>query len=279
MPNFGSQSDTPDTPGRIADAFRRHRLRQQRRRMTEEDNDGDVLPEGADLGDDDGNDNYNDDAHTHSSSSSHHGTPSHDTGSNGDSFAGGFDDEAAFSAGIRSMEGLGLVDIGNLATWTASSSKAGFGMKELREDSPFSYWQSDGQQPHFITIHFTKKVAIERICLYLNYEADESYTPSKMLILSGSGDHDLVEVASREMTEPMGWQIIQFKGIRYDNSLRCHLIKICLLSNHQNGKDSHVRCLKVMSRQKEGVSEREDEVGFTEVGFTSVKLRSESGIR
>ncbi|VUG20307.1 DEBR0S7_00936g1_1 [Brettanomyces bruxellensis] len=192
--------------------------------------------------------------------------------------AGGKD---AFAGGIKELEGIGLVDIGNLATWTASSFKPGFGTKEMREDSPLSYWQSDGQQPHFITIHFSKKVSIERICMYLNYEEDESYTPSKILILSGSGDHDLVEVASREFVEPVGWQHVLFKGVRYDNLLKCRLIKICFLSNHQNGKDTHVRCIKVMSLQKNAGTHLDDAnpSGVQSLHFTSVKLLSESVIR
>lgn len=192
--------------------------------------------------------------------------------------AGGRD---AFASGIKELEGIGLVDIGNLATWTASSFKPGFGTKEMREDSPLSYWQSDGQQPHFITIHFSKKVSIERICMYLNYEEDESYTPSKILILSGSGDHDLVEVASREFVEPVGWQHVLFKGVRYDNLLKCRLIKICFLSNHQNGKDTHVRCIKVMSLQKSAGTHLDDAnpSGVQSLHFTSVKLLSESVIR
>lgn len=188
-----------------------------------------------------------------------------------------FDDETAFVGGVSKMEAQGLVDIGNLATWTASSSKPGFGVKELREDTPFAYWQSDGQQPHFLTIHFTKKVTIERVSLYLNYETDESYTPSKILIMSGSGEHDLVEVASREFVEPMGWQDVFFTGIRHDNMLKCYLLKICFLSNHQNGKDSHVRAVKVMSSI--GGITKADNMEDGEVGFTSIRLLSESVIR
>ena len=117
--------------------------------------------------------------------------------------------------------------------------------------------------------------------MYLNFEEDESYTPSKILILSGSGDHDLVEVASREFVDPVGWQDILFKGVRFDNLLKCRLVKICFLSNHQNGKDTHVRCIKVMSPQKSagthlgGASRSSVQV----LRFTSVKLMSESVIR
>ena len=50
-------------------------------------------------------------------------------------------------------------------------------------------------EPHFIDIHFSKRVAISEVRLYLDYKAcDESYTPSKLAVLGGSGYHDLSEV-------------------------------------------------------------------------------------
>jgi hypothetical protein len=36
---------------------------------------------------------------------------------------------------------LHTVDIGNLAKWTVSSRKFGFGMQFLRDDDPDTYWQ------------------------------------------------------------------------------------------------------------------------------------------
>lgn len=55
------------------------------------------------------------------------------------------------------MEELKLVDIGALGAWSVSSCKVGSGIKELREDNPESFWQSDGAQPHYLDIHFSKK--------------------------------------------------------------------------------------------------------------------------
>ncbi|KAH3671849.1 hypothetical protein OGAPHI_000035 [Ogataea philodendri] len=188
------------------------------------------------------------------------------------------DEEELFTTGIRKLEHLGLIDIGNLAAWSVSTNKQGFGIKELREDSPFSYWQSDGQQPHFITIHFTKKVTVERLSFYFNYQSDESYTPSKILVLAGTGEHDLTEVSSKEFFEPTGWQHIFFKGVRNDDLLKCYLIKICFLANHQNGKDSHVRSIKVFSPLSKNAM-RSDIDTTLGVGFTSIKMLSESTIR
>ena len=90
-----------------------------------------------------------------------------------------------YSKGLQELEELQLFDLSPLATWKLSSWKQGFGLKQLRDDSPDSYWQSDGSNtgnsgnddnnsnqlqnpnnsmllnqlsnPHSITIQFSKK--------------------------------------------------------------------------------------------------------------------------
>lgn len=71
----------------------------------------------------------------------------------------------------------GLREISPLATWTLSSSKPGCGLAQLRHPSPSQFWQSDGPQPHTLTLHFFKLVAIVKMRIYLDFESDESYTP------------------------------------------------------------------------------------------------------
>lgn len=68
-------------------------------------------------------------------------------------------------------------DIGNLARWSVSSWKYGFGLDCLRDDNPETFWQyaaiplsceiidwgysSEGNQPHSITLEFPKRVAMQ----------------------------------------------------------------------------------------------------------------------
>lgn len=179
-----------------------------------------------------------------------------------------------YASGLHALEGRGLVDVGSMASWSVSSNKPGYGVIALRKDSPDTYWQSDGQQPHELIIRFTKLVAIERISLFLNYYTDESYTPSKIAVFAGSGDHDLIKVLQVEFDSPMGWRHIKFTGCSKEGVLKCHVVKLVFLANYQNGKDSHVRAVKVMS-----MGNHIQEGGEEEVGFTSIKFLSESVIR
>lgn len=89
-----------------------------------------------------------------------------------------------------------LQNISDEAVWSLSSCKLGklikylafkksrkfiegFGIYQLLDDRNDLYWQSDGPQPHTITIEFQRKTDVSFLLLYLDFKADESYTPSK----------------------------------------------------------------------------------------------------
>lgn len=172
-----------------------------------------------------------------------------------------------YAKGLDELESLQLLDISPLANWKLSSFKQGFGLAQLRDDSPDSFWQSDGSNgtnntsnnaisnsqlsnPHSITVQFSKKVSIERISIFTNFSLDESYTPSKIKIMAGSSDGwDLSEVCTVNFNKPIGWSHIIFNGIRNDGVLKCFIVKIIILANHQDGKDSHIRAIRCFGRR------------------------------
>ncbi|KAL4893754.1 galactose-binding domain-like protein [Aspergillus ambiguus] len=106
-----------------------------------------------------------------------------------------------------------LREISSLASWTVSTHKPGCGVAALRNPSPTQYWQSDGPQPHTLTLHFFKLVAIVKIRVYLDFDMDESYTPTKMTFLAGMGGNDLVEFATWEGDAPCGWVDVPLHGV------------------------------------------------------------------
>ena len=52
-----------------------------------------------------------------------------------------------------------------------------------------------------------------RIRVYLDFNLDESYTPTKMVFLAGMGGNDLVEFATWEGEAPTGWVDIPLEGV------------------------------------------------------------------
>lgn len=175
-----------------------------------------------------------------------------------------------YTKGLQALETLLLIDLSPLANWKLSSSKQDYALGQLRDDSSNSYWQSDGSNgnnnvnatngnaitnnqlanPHSITIQFSKKVSLERISIFTNFSADESYTPSKIRILAGNSDGwDLSEVCTVNFNKPVGWSHIIFNAIRNDGVLKCFTVKIVILANHQDGKDTRIRAVRCFGKK------------------------------
>jgi anaphase-promoting complex subunit 10 len=157
------------------------------------------------------------------------------------------------SSCVRGMEQLAQClpevskkrELGEEAVWTISSAKPGNGVEQLRDNNTETYWQSDGLHPHTITIQFLRKVNVSDVCLFLDYTLDESYAPKKINIRSGTTLHDLVDICGVELTEPTGWIPLHLAPNDESGFLRTHLIQIQIISMHQNGRDTHIRQVKV----------------------------------
>ena len=163
----------------------------------------------------------------------------------------------------------GLREISSLASWTVSTYKPGNGVAALRHPSHTQFWQSDGPQPHLLNIHFFKLVAIAKLRVYLDFELDESYTPTKMVFAAGMSTYDLTEFATWEADGPKGWVDIDLTGVggrdktvieetdfglpqHGGDVLKAMLVQIRVCENHQNGKDTHVRGVQVFARDDRG---------------------------
>ncbi len=121
-----------------------------------------------------------------------------------------------------------------------SSSKKGYGLAELLSNSTNSFWSTDDVLPHAITISFHKKTYVHSINLLLSYSGDESYTPETISI------HFMNKKVTQSFREPEGEKAILVGSIVFD-------IHILITSNHSDGKDSHIRGLKVMSSPTEQI--------------------------
>ena len=144
-------------------------------------------------------------------------------------------------------------DISSLGIWTLSSAKIGFGIQQLLEDSLTSFWQSDGSQPHSVTVFFPRKMYVSEFCVYLDFKSDESYTPSKLSILIGNAVSELREVQNVELEEPTGW--FNFSLGKMSNGVntpvKTHYVQLVVLQNQHNGRDTHIRNMKILGLREE----------------------------
>ena len=97
---------------------------------------------------------------------------------------------------------------------------------------------------------------IHEIMVYTDFKLDESYTPSKIQIKAGTTFHDLQEIHVEELNEPSGWvTILPAREASEDGSgpgvLRTHFIQVAILANHQNGRDTHIRQIKIFTPRRD----------------------------
>jgi anaphase-promoting complex subunit 10 len=165
---------------------------------------------------------------------------------------------------------LGLKEISNLGKFTVSTHKPENGVEELRSDDLTKFWQlvslvrsiqvsirlltimhrSDGVQPHHLTVYFVKKVAIREIRFFVDYEQDESYTPTRIVFRSGTSENNLMQFALMELDRPKGWQKVPFDhvgGGPDGHTLYSWVLQMTISDNHQNGKDTHLRGIKIFA--------------------------------
>mmetsp|Transcript_29147 Transcript_29147/g.74366 ORF Transcript_29147/g.74366 Transcript_29147/m.74366 type:complete len:189 (-) Transcript_29147:370-936(-) len=155
-----------------------------------------------------------------------------------------------------------LREVGHLAAWSVTSAKPGNGVELLRDGRADTFWQSDGLQPHLVNIEFQRKMQLLELHIHLDFKLDESYTPSKISVRAGSGVHDLKEVRVIELEEPTGWIRVPLGILPADAAagaaspqseaasagavpLRAFFLQLAVLANHQNGRDTHIREVKV----------------------------------
>lgn len=124
--------------------------------------------------------------------------------------------------------------------------------------------RSDGSQPHIITLSFPRKVELLEVALYVDVKSDESYTPRVLAVRAGTSLAELRLVRTVELDEPQGWvhlSLVARGGAPARRpphpppagppppppgpGVRAYVVQVVVQSNHQNGRDTHVRQVKV----------------------------------
>ncbi|TFK70280.1 anaphase-promoting complex, subunit 10 [Pluteus cervinus] len=176
----------------------------------------------------------------------------------------GVDDASAFHLSASpTPPDLPWPDISSQAKWSVSSYKFGFGAECLRDGDPDTFWHSDGPQPHFVTIEFSRKVAVQKISIYLSFLQDDSYTPSTLAVRAGTGPSDLQDIRVVNLERPNGWITFDVSTeLNEDgdgwNPIYAYVIQVVIAANHMSGKDTHVRGLRLLGPiQDRGVPDDE----------------------
>uniref|UniRef100_A0A1I8A0T4 Anaphase-promoting complex subunit 10 n=2 Tax=Steinernema glaseri TaxID=37863 RepID=A0A1I8A0T4_9BILA len=146
-------------------------------------------------------------------------------------------------------------DITFSGVWSLSSCKIdGYGITQLLDEHVDQYWQSDGPQPHQITVEFQTLTDIVCVLLYLDFKTDESYTPSRVSVQLGSSILDFDEGRIFNFSEPMGWQVLDLRdSSQSQKPAQAFALQLQVMQNHQNGRDTHIRHMKIIGPGRTGL--------------------------
>ena len=83
--------------------------------------------------------------------------------------------------------------------------------------------------------------------LYLDYGLDESYTPASLSLYVGTASDDLTLKHTLQVSEPVGWV-----ELWNTDGTRGWCVKVEVGGMHQNGRDTHVRQVRVWGERGGG---------------------------
>ncbi|KAJ1952877.1 Anaphase-promoting complex subunit 10 [Dipsacomyces acuminosporus] len=139
-----------------------------------------------------------------------------------------------------------LPDISGQALWSVSSCKQGFGVACLYDRNVETFWQSDGEHPHHVSIQFHSRQRLHTVSVYLDIDKDESYTPCKIVLRAGTNQDDVQLIKDIDLaTEPRGWHDINVSDVGGSGSLQAHYLRLEFPLNYENGRDVRVRQVRV----------------------------------
>lgn len=127
-----------------------------------------------------------------------------------------------------------------------SSFKRDHGLKELLSPDVSEFWSTDGNLPHFVKLSFKKRTYVDHIQFVLSYFKDDSYTPEKIDVFAGDTTDTIERVFSLSLFEPEGAVLLMVKNYVF-------YIYAVISANHQEGRDSHIRYLKVVGKNNEEI--------------------------
>lgn len=64
-----------------------------------------------------------------------------------------------------------------------------------------------------VNINFQRKSYVSRVCIYVDFEQDESYTPKRFSVRAGYCFNSLTEVQVVSVEQPTGWVDIPLHAV------------------------------------------------------------------
>ncbi|KAI9276173.1 anaphase-promoting complex, subunit 10-domain-containing protein [Sporodiniella umbellata] len=142
---------------------------------------------------------------------------------------------------------IGATEIGDTeSTWSVSSFRKGMGVDKLRDDRPYTYWQSNVsplKKDRAVNISFHRAIVVSQVSIFIDYLQDQTYTPKTIAIRGGNTYRDLQDLATVECPECVGWVNVDFSAD--SNNFPVFALQIRVLNTYSDGKDTQIRQIKL----------------------------------
>lgn len=148
--------------------------------------------------------------------------------------------------------------------WSVSTFLVGTSVLNLFDGCVNSYWLSFGFPPHSISCTFKESTFVSTINLFLSTE-DKTFFPQDVEVYIGDTDETLHLTTKTVLEYIGGWQSIVVNK-------HCIYLRIDILKNYDNGKDTKIRMLRLEGEIKTN--------GFDKsLQFLSPRLQQFSNLR
>jgi len=102
---------------------------------------------------------------------------------------------------------------------------------------------------------------------------DDSYCLAQVCVRAGTGANDIQDIRLVTFEKPNGWKEMDLSPEAMEDGegnkpLQAYIVQIYILANHMNGKDSHIRGMKILGPRQD-IGEDGDPFSFVELPFTA----------
>ncbi len=156
-----------------------------------------------------------------------------------------------FTRLVDKLRRSGHVDLSMDCVWQTSSTKTPHNVYNLIDGDSATYWQSDAEQPHLITVSLAASHVVTHIAMHLDYTLDTNYTPEIVTVRTALAPYLFSDVAELQLTEPVGWQLVDLTKEETMDGARGRWVRhvqFLISENHHGGKDCHVRQVVIIGR-------------------------------
>ncbi|KXN68399.1 galactose-binding like protein [Conidiobolus coronatus NRRL 28638] len=136
-------------------------------------------------------------------------------------------------------------DITSECKLRVSSYKYGYPPTEMIDNSLETYWQSEGQLPHTIILKYSRQILLSKLKIYFDFPMDESYTPNLFTISLGNRINDYKELTKVKGEVQPKWIEVNCKLFNNNRPIPTFNIKLTILNNMEDGRDSHLRQIRI----------------------------------